>query len=135
MPPAVSGETPPGSAGRAMTWDITLQAELGDVSGAALRGYLAEASPGAQPSDVEELDEGELLRQAVEHCVREWLVGLGAPGRYTIRIRREQDETWHTAGDIEAAIREEHPPRTSAPLSGNDLEARRLGEELAEGKD
>ncbi len=118
----------------ARSWDITVQSQLSEVSGQAVRRYLAEVAPGGQPSQADEFDDGELLREAVGHCVREFLAGLGAQGRYSVLIRRKHDDTWETAGDIEAAIRDEHPPPASAPLSSSELEGRQLGEELAEGE-
>jgi hypothetical protein len=118
----------------ARSWDITVQSQLSEVSGQAVRSYLEKVAPGEQPSHAEEFDDGELLREAVGHCVREFLAGLGAEGRYSVLIRRKYDETWEAAGDIEAAIREEHPPPSSAPLSSTALEARQVGEELAEGE-
>ncbi len=118
----------------ARSWDITVQSQLNEVSGRAVRRYLEEAAPGEQPAQADEFDDGELLREAVGHCVREFLAGLGAQGQYSVLIRRKYDETWETAGDIEAAIREEHPPPAPAPLSSSELEGRQLGEELAEGE-
>lgn len=117
-----------------MTWDITVQTQLSEVSGSAVRRYLADTAPGDQPSPVDELDDGDLLREAVDHCIREFLAGLGVEGRYSILMQRHQDETWQAAGDIEAAVRNEHPPPSPAPLSGSEQEARQLGEELAEGE-
>lgn len=119
-----------------MSWEITVQAHLAGVSGAAVRRYLAEAAPGAQPSPLEEFDDGDLLRQAVEDRIREFLAGLGVEGRCSVIVRRQEDETRETAGDVHDAIREEHPRPVPTPAPESDLKARRLlGEELAEGKD